>query len=131
MKILNKLMERKKDIWLKSPFVQNPTQQAFKVNKETNLWYCFETQQSGNLTDFIMTLSKMNFKEPEETKWIPISKKPKEESWYFLCRDTDTDDTRMTAIGVFENGEWQEPIDMSGFTHYVIIKEPKNFPKTK
>ena len=131
MKILNKLAQRRKDLWAKSPFVKNPTELAFKVNTETNLWYCFETQQGGNLTDFIKTLSKINYKETEETKWIPISKKPKQNSWYFLCRDTDNDDTRMTAIGVYEDGKWLEPIDISGFTHYIMIKEPKNFPKTK
>jgi hypothetical protein len=67
----------------------------------------------------------------KKTKWIPISKKPNQDNWYFLCRDTDTDDCRMTAIAVYEDEKWREPLDMSGFTHYMMIEEPKNFPKPK
>ena len=73
MKILTNLQERKKDIWTKSPFVKQSTQTAFKVNTETNIWYCFETQQGGNLTDFVKALSKIEF-EPE---WQPIETMPK------------------------------------------------------
>ena len=130
MKILTKLHERKKDIWAKSPFVKQSAQPAFKVNTETNLWYCFESQKGGNLTDFVKALSKVNYKETEETKWIPIGIKPKHNGWAFLCRDTDDDDTRMTALGLYED-EWLEPDDLTGLTHYVMIKEPKTFPKIK
>ena len=74
MKILTNLQERKKDIWSKSPFVKHSTQTAFKVNTETNIWYCFETQQGGNLTDFVKALSKIEL----EQEWKPIETMPKE-----------------------------------------------------
>ena len=130
MKILTKLLDRKKDIWLKSPFVKKSKKQALRISKTSNHWYCFETQKGGNLTDFVKALSKVNYKKSEETKWIPISKKPKHNGWAFLCRDTDDDDTRMVALGLYED-EWLEPDDLTGLTHYVMIEEPKTFPKIK
>ena len=74
MKILTNLNQRNKDIWAKSPFVKHSTQTAFKVNTETNLWYCFETQQGGNLTDFVKALSNVEF----ESAWQPIETMPKD-----------------------------------------------------
>jgi hypothetical protein len=75
MKILKSLQVRKQDIWAQSPFVKNPTSPAFKVNTETNLWYCFETQQGGNLTDFVKALAKVNItaaKQKINSEWKPI-----------------------------------------------------------
>jgi hypothetical protein len=79
MKILKSLQERKRDIWAKSPFVKNPTVPAFKVNTETNLWYCFETQQGGNLTDFVKALAAVNItpaKTKSNSEWKPIETAP-------------------------------------------------------
>ena len=129
MKILNKLMERKKDIWLKSPFVKNPTQQAFKVNTETNLWYCFETQQGGNLTDFVKALSKVNLpnqKVQTKSQWQPIDTAPRNGTvilgWYlgasFVVEMSFTPEENKFWAGIDDKYIY---LDSSNFSHWMPL----------
>lgn len=81
MKILTKLYDRKKDIWLKSPFVKKSKKQALRISKTSNHWFCFETQQGGNITDFVKALAKVNItpaKSKSNSEWQPIETMPKD-----------------------------------------------------
>ena len=81
MKILTKLYERKKDIWLKSPFVKKSKKQALRISNTSNHWFCFETQQGGNLSDFVKALAKVNItpaKPKRNSEWQPIETMPKD-----------------------------------------------------
>ena len=57
---------RGKDIWFKSPFTDD-IEPAFKVNTETGVWYCFNTQQGGSLGDFIQALAQ-----PKKEKTVSV-----------------------------------------------------------
>ena len=132
MKSLTNLQERKKDIWAKSPFVKNPTQPAFKVNTETNLWYCFETQQGGNLTDFIKALAKVNItpsKPKRNSEWQPIETAPKDGTNILVyCSDFPEQMVAYYGNGIVTDEScWQSGLCPIHPTHWIPLpKQPKN-----
>ena len=132
MKILTNLNQRNKDIWAKSPFVKHSTQTAFKVNTETNLWYCFETQQGGNLTDFVKALSKVESRQ----LWYPMSKPPASgEEVLIYGREPETEFMYNIEIG-FRNSNGEMLVDNGetvkeflGATHWSPINLPESHPQ--
>ena len=132
MKIITNLNQRNKDIWAKSPFVKHSTQTAFKVNTETNLWYCFETQQGGNLTDFIKALSKVESRQ----LWYPMSSPPPAGDRILVYgRVPDTDFSYNIEIGFRTNAglilvETENTTkEFYGATHWSPINLPESHPQ--
>ncbi|MEI6296248.1 MAG: CHC2 zinc finger domain-containing protein [bacterium] len=56
------LQEKGDDLWGNSPFNPNDINPSFSVTPSSQLWYCFSTNQGGNLLNFIMLYEKCNFR---------------------------------------------------------------------
>ncbi|MFZ9200936.1 MAG: DNA primase [Opitutales bacterium] len=59
------LRQRGREWWGLSPFKTERTP-SFKVNPETGLWYCFSTQQGGDIFKLVMARENLDFVESIE-----------------------------------------------------------------
>jgi len=59
------MKQRGRDWWGLSPF-KSEKSPSFKVNPETGLWYCFSTQQGGDVFKLVMNREGLDFPESVE-----------------------------------------------------------------
>ncbi|MFM9001231.1 MAG: DNA primase, partial [Opitutia bacterium] len=59
------MKQRGRDWWGLSPF-KSEKSPSFKVNPETGLWYCFSTQQGGDVFKLVMNREGLDFPEAVE-----------------------------------------------------------------